>query len=234
MSKKQYFVVITLIIIVCTTFWGGSWASARIKFDLIHQTSHFSFYCQQQDQAVLNDLETNLEQNFQRISERYQTSVTNKIEVEIYSNQTALRHSIFFLGIGVPKWISGIGSKGKIKLLSPLNPDPEHTYDEILKVAVHEMTHILLQSIRYKKLPPWLNEGVALYEAGQMDEGRINKLRQKVLLGKLPSFNDLETNFSKADGYVFSATIIELIIQEYGMEKLNQLIRDYPKFNEIL
>jgi hypothetical protein len=230
MSKK-YLSVITLIIILlinCTTVWGSS------NFDLVRQTDHFNFYCKQQDQAVLDDLENIMEQNFPRISERYNTTVTNKIVVEIYPNQTALRFSVSFLGIGAPGWMVGIGKKGKIKILSPLNPDKGHDYDGMLKVAVHEMTHIIIQTIRYKKIPTWLNEGVALYEAGQMDETRTKKLRQKVMLGMIPSFENLENSFSKADGYTFSASIIEMIIQEYGIEKLNRLIRDYPRFNEIL
>lgn len=42
--------------------------------------------------------------------------------------------------------------------------------DYMIKVAIHEFTHVLVRKINKEGVPIWLNEGIATFEANQMDD----------------------------------------------------------------
>lgn len=115
-------------------------------------------------------------------------------------------------------------------MVSPLNPGGVHSYDTLIKVAVHEFTHFIMKSITSSGVtfPVWLHEGVATYEARQTE--LLNDMGKWVKRNSIPSLSTLESPGSLeglADNnlYPFSYTLVEYIINEYGIEKLNAFIR---------
>ncbi|MNI76823.1 hypothetical protein D3C73_1330760 [compost metagenome] len=127
---------------------------------------------------------------------------------------------------------------GEIIIASPMNPPPGSDFDNVLKTAVHEFVHIIVNKIN-KDIPRWLNEGIACFEAKDNNDDWIKETVQKGLINnKVPTFKDLDTGddfstFFDRDGYQYSYTIIESIVEEFGYDKLRSLIKYPNEFKRI-
>jgi hypothetical protein len=78
------------------------------------------------------------------------------------------------------------------QIVNPSNADGR-PYSDFLKVIVHEFTHIVEYNINsdVNGIPKWLDEGVAVFEAGQ-DSGTNQVLNEAKLDDKFPNLKDLE------------------------------------------
>lgn len=151
------------------------------------------------------------------------------------------RKNSFNLALGIsnaPNWIRGGIGDGKIIIASPLNPPSGSDFDNVLKTAVHEFVHVIVNKIN-KDIPRWLSEGVACFEAKDNNDDWIKKtVKNGLINNKVPTFNDLDTGndfamFFNLDGYQYSYIIIESIIEEFGYDKLCSLIKSPNEFESI-
>lgn len=199
------------------------------SLNLEFESKHFNFYSKKADASVLENLSKSLENNYLKITENMKTSFESKIDVFIYPNIKSF-HSALNLP-DAPDWVVGAASKNELKMVSPLNPGSEHTYESLMKAVVHELTHTVVLNFRKKgltSLPNWLNEGYAYYEAKQLDESQRKIVHAQVHNNALPTWNELEKansyQFGDLNGYPVSATIIEFLVKSYGIDKLKQFI----------
>ncbi|MDZ7672920.1 MAG: hypothetical protein U5K53_08845 [Halanaerobiales bacterium] len=110
-----------------------------------------------------------------------------------------------------------------------LNPGPLHTYESILKSAVNEFSHIVTNSLNNNILI-WLNEGISLFEAKQINPLQIKQL---IKTDRVPIIEKLENNFYNNFGYTVSGTLVEYIVSDYGYDILVSLIKQPKKFQSI-
>lgn len=192
-------------------------------------SENFNLYSKKQDSKILESLSNELESNYLRLTKDMQTSFNSKIDVFIYPDIKSFHNAINVPD--APDWVVGAASKNELKMVSPLNPGSEHTYESLMKAVVHELTHTVVLNFRIKgltSLPNWLNEGYAYYEAKQLDESQRNIVHAQVLNNTLPTWNELEKansyQFGDMNGYPVSATIIEFLVKSYGIDKLKQFI----------
>ena len=108
------------------------------------------------------------------------------------------------------------------------------------KGYVSEMLSLALDICRENKdTPRWLNEGIACFEAKDNDENWIrNTVKDGLVSDMIPTFKDLDTGddfetFFKRNGYQYSYTIVESIINEFGYDKLYRLIKSPDNFVDI-
>jgi RNA polymerase sigma-70 factor (ECF subfamily) len=179
------------------------------------------------DKKVYQDIIDQLKDSVDRISERLRHKPSKKITIEIYPDL----HS-FHQAVGepdAPDWFMGTIEDHTIKIASPLNPGPDHTYQSILKSTVHLFTMWLVKDIN-PATPKWIYQGLGGYEAGLMTKDYINEsITELVEQGRVPSFEDLENNtwdFEKMKGFQFSYTLSEFLLLRYGPDGLNKIIRN--------
>lgn len=201
-------------------------------------SENFNFYSKQEDTKVLNSLSKALESNYLRLTKYMNTSFTSKIDVFIYPDLKKF-HSALNLN-DAPDWVVGAASKNELKMVSPLNPGSEHTYESLMKAIVHELTHTVVLNFRKQGLvglPNWLNEGYAYYEAKQLSESQREFVRTQITNKTIPSWNELEKannyQFGDINGYPISATIIEFLVKSYGLNKLKQFICEPKNIEKI-
>ncbi len=105
------------------------------------------------------------------------------------------------------------------------------------RTIVHELTHLVTQQVTfnpYNSLPVWLNEGLSMYAEGEMEPLFINHLRQATENDELISVCSLASPFS-ADArlsylsYAQSMSIVEFLIDNYGQEKMLELLNIFEK-----
>ncbi|MBU3128641.1 peptidase MA family metallohydrolase [Clostridium tagluense] len=207
------------------------------KLNLKKETQHFIICYTEIDKTCIDKVSDVLENNYNRITIIFNQQLQEKLNIEIHSDINQLHIALGFPN--APDWIRGGIGVDKIVIASPLNPPPGSQFDNVLNTAVHEFVHIIVNKIN-ADTPRWLNEGIACYEAKDNNENWIRKTVMNGLVNNtVPTFKDLDTGedfetFFKRNGYQYSYTIVESIIEEFGYDKLYNLIESPNNFLGIL
>ena len=201
------------------------------------ESDHFNIYSKEADKDCIKDLSKILEDNYTRITDDLDTSLNKKANIYIYSDLDTFHKAIN--QPDAPSWVVGCALPGTttIKMVNPLNAGGR-SYSDMMKVIVHEFTHVVTMSINSDiyEIPIWLSEGVAMFEAQQV-EGVDEALSKAKSSNKFLSLKDLENdpyNFGSQGGYQFSYSIIEYMVKTYGYDKLIALIKSPSEFEKIL
>ena len=202
------------------------------SMSLAKESQHFAFYSTKGDNGVLESLASILENNYARITNRLGVQLERKINVKIFPDVKSFHVAIN--RPAAPDWFVGSCVGDTILMVSPLNPGSVHTYESLMQVIVHEFVHIAVYYALGEKvineLPKWLSEGYAQYEAGQINE-HIRKSVRSTLTNRIPpTWKQLDAasamEFGQMNGYGLSVTIVEFLIETYGIDKLISLIKE--------
>ncbi|OPA73865.1 hypothetical protein BVG16_25835 [Paenibacillus selenitireducens] len=182
-------------------------------------------------EKVLRDIISELKTNVERIHTRVRHQPTKRVTIEIYPNLPS-----FHIAVGepdAPAWFMGMIEEDTIKIASPLDPGPEHTYESIIKSTIHLYTMWLVKDIN-PKAPKWLYQGLGGYEARLMTEDHIrDSIAAFVHQGKIPTLEKLENNtwdFETMKGFQYAFKLSEFVVTRYGEDALNRIIRDPHDF----
>jgi hypothetical protein len=206
------------------------------KLNLRKETQHFIIHYTEFDKKCIDRVLNVLENSYSRITINLNQQLQEKLVIEIHPDLNQLHIALGFPN--APDWIRGGLGVDKIVIASPLNPPPGSAFDNVLNTAVHEFVHIIINKIN-EDTPRWLNEGIACFEAKDNDENWIRKtVKNGLVSNMIPTFKDLDTGedfetFFKRNGYQYSYTIIETIIEEFGYDKLYKLINAPDNFVNI-
>jgi len=206
---------------------------------LAKESQHFDFYSTKSDIKVLDSLAITLENNYSRITNRLGIQIEKKINVKVFPNIKSFHVAINYPD--APDWVVGSSIDDELLMVSPLNPGSSHTYKSLMQVVVHEFVHIAVYYTRgdkgMKGLPIWLNEGYAQYEAGQINESIRKSAKSSLIKKEPPTWTQLDTvsamKFGYMNGYALSVTIVEFLVNTYGIDNLVLLIKE-PENIEII
>ncbi|WP_169089104.1 RNA polymerase sigma factor [Paenibacillus sp. PL91] len=183
---------------------------------------------------VHQDLFNKLKDNVERISLKYKHQPSRKIIIEIYPDLPTFHQAVG--EENAPNWFMGTFEENYLKIVSPLNPGPEHTYQSILKSTLHLFTMWLITDIN-PLAPKWARQGIGGFESKGMSEEFIkNSTLDTIHNHVIPSFQELNNDtwdFETMKGFQFSYLIVEFIVDKYGLDALNNVIRNPNGFNEI-
>ncbi|MDD2805917.1 MAG: peptidase MA family metallohydrolase [Elusimicrobiales bacterium] len=193
-----------------------------------YPTEHFVFHFAE-DKAALKDVFSVLEKAYGRVTKAFRLRPAGRLNVEIYPDIRTYHKRTF--GENSQEWMVGNFDPDEtvLRITSPNHPGTYHKYKDIMRVAVHEFVHSVTLSYRGGSragLPVWLDEGVAIYYQGPMDDGAAKRVKEAVAAGKVPTLAELDDNFMKYGGYAFSGTIVEFIVKNYGETKLMEFIKE--------
>ncbi len=135
------------------------------------------------------------------------------------------------VGSEMPAWTSGaaIGSRNLIVLKSRRLAFRRGT--NMSKTVRHELTHIVLgANYRMDRLPRWLNEGIAMWQADEPTfRGEFN-LAASALFGRLVPIEKLDREFKNARNdvastcYGESRSLVDFIIAQHGEDAVVELL----------
>ncbi|TEU12983.1 MAG: hypothetical protein E3J21_19790, partial [Anaerolineales bacterium] len=100
------------------------------------------------------------------------------------------------------------------------------------RATVHELTHVVMHQVTDTPLgglPTWLDEGLAMYAEGDLEPVYVAELNEAIESNTLISVRSISSSFS-ADSdlaslsYAESQSLVEFILDQYGEEKMSQLI----------
>ena len=142
-------------------------------------------------------------------------------------------------GTWVPLWAAGVAypDQNVIVLLSPRAIKGSRM--NVVDVFAHEFSHIALgRALAGVKVPVWLNEGLAIYEAREWTFSRISVLTRASLTDRLIPLPVLTLSFPAEEepaelAYAESFMFISFLINKVGREAFHRLIRDYARYGDL-
>jgi hypothetical protein len=110
---------------------------------------------------------------------------------------------------------------------------------DAVDVFTHEFSHIALgRALAGVRVPVWLNEGLAIYEAREWTFSRLSVLTTAALTDRLIPLPVLTLSFpaeagpaelAYAEGFMF----VSFLINKVGREAFHRLLRDYTRFGDL-
>jgi hypothetical protein len=203
-------------ILLFTAFWFSFSVNASN-----HSTTNFTYEGHSVDISVLEELGDTLENNFERITKSLTLTIKDKIEVHVYADLSSYHNAIG--KPGSPDWMVGSAYGNVIRMVSPENPGSYHSKASLLKVIVHEFTHVCVNTLN-SQVPIWLNEANAVYYARQILSPTYARQLYNENNEKIPTIGALAGNFEGNHGYQWAYTIVDYIISTYSGDSLRAFI----------
>jgi hypothetical protein len=147
------------------------------------------------------------------------------VDLYIYANTSDMKDAILY----EPSWTGGMAfPEFNIVIIGIAPSDMEWGKS----TEVHELTHVLVGHQTFSCLgdvPTWLNEGLAVYSEGGLDDASAQRLNAAIQDDTLFSVRSLSGGFSeipdKADlSYSESYSIVKFLIEDYGRDKMTALL----------
>ena len=146
-----------------------------------------------------------------------------EIAVILYSNRQ------FQDVTDAPGWSGGIYD-GKIRI--PIGGIEQET-PGLRRILYHEYTHAVVRAITPRRVPGWLNEGLAQYlESRDADPHQKEMLRRLAQAGKLPPLENMSGSFmglssnEAAYAYLVSLSSVRHMVDRYGMYRVKMVLEE--------
>jgi len=197
--------------------------SEAIIGDFKHQSEHFSICSSEDRKEVVLKIIPKLEEKYSLAASHLNKELTDLVEVKVYSNLDEFHKAIGWPS--APDWVRGRAKGGLIEVVL----EDYETSNRAIELIIHETTHIITQSMNssWKYIPPILWEGIATYEAGQ-----VNLKNNLHTLKEIPSIKELFKLRQNKSLYSLAYSFVEFLIQNFGYEKIIELLNIDYKNNE--
>lgn len=197
----------------------------RTEKDFNHEVaSHFSIKYEGREKIEAGRIVLRiLEDAYGEVGRALSYYPDREIAVILYSNQQ------FQDVTDAPGWSGGIFD-GKIRI--PIG-GIEHETPGLRRLLLHEYTHAVVRAITPRRVPTWLNEGLAQYfEGRELGTHQQELLRHLNKSGKVPSLADMEGSFLGLSGpqasfaYLLSLTAVRHMVDRYGMYRAKMVLEE--------
>jgi len=105
------------------------------------------------------------------------------------------------------------------------------THRGVEKTIAHELTHVVVHLATenpYAGLPAWLDEGLAMYNEGELPAGNRKALEKAIRENRLISVRSLTAPTGKPEEinlfYGEAYSVVEFLLKTYGKEKMMELL----------
>ena len=147
------------------------------------------------------------------------------VDIYVYPNYTDMQDAILY----EPSWTGGMAfPEHNIVIMGISASDSSWDKDTV----IHELTHVLIGHFTFScigSVPAWLNEGLAMFSEGELDEDLQLQLEHAILTNTLLTVRSLNGGFSELPAkanlsYGESYSITRFLIDTHGQEKMTQLL----------
>lgn len=165
-----------------------------------------------------------------RLTKKYGLDLTSPVTVEIFPEQKDFAVRTF--GMPGGEGYLGVCFGSVITANSPASHNMNWQ-----SVLWHEFCHVVTLSLTRNRMPRWLSEGISVYEERRADPRwgeQINpQYRQMIVEGKMKPIADLSSAFMAPPSglhlqfaYYQSSLVVEFLVERYGLEKVQAILRD--------
>jgi len=180
------------------------------------------------DSAFAGELMSATQQALARIEDYAGARPQQQIRIYIYGSSNDLRGSMIF----PQEWTGGVAFTRYSAIAIGIAPG-DLTWGK--RAIAHELTHQVIHQITfspYGNLPVWLDEGLAMYGEGDLDDAFVSILYQAISGGNLLSLRSISSPFSayadkSALAYAESYSIVKYLADNYGNDRIFTLLETY-------
>jgi hypothetical protein len=206
--------------------------------DLQMENDHFIIRHVAEDGRIAAELNRESQGIRARIIADIGVDFPEKTEIRLAPTLEAFRESQPG-GAWIPLWAAGVAypDENVIVLRSPRAVKGSRI--DVVDVFAHEFSHIALgRALSGVRVPVWLNEGLAIYEAREWTFSRISVLTTAALMDRLIPLPVLTLSFpaeagpaelAYAEGFMF----VSFLINKVGREAFHRLLRDYTRYGDL-
>ncbi|HEU65058.1 MAG TPA: peptidase MA domain-containing protein [Chloroflexi bacterium] len=160
-----------------------------------------------------------------RLTEEIGAYPERPINIYIYASTSDLREAMIF----PQEWTGGVAFTAFSTIAIGIPPSE---IDWGKRALVHELTHLVVHQVTfspYGQLPIWLDEGLAMYNEGELDLAYSSRLEKAILDDKLISVRSLCSPFSAERekallSYAQSYSLVEYLLNNYGRDRMLDLL----------
>lgn len=151
--------------------------------------------------------------------------IEQPVDIYIYGKTEDMRDAVLF----EPGWTGGLAYAPHNIVIIGINKD---ILEWGKSTEAHELTHVVTGHMTFNCLsivPTWLEEGLATYSEGKLDDSSQKQLDQAIKNDTLISLRALSGSFSeksdKADlSYSESYSVVSFVLKTYGRAKMTSLL----------
>lgn len=185
-----------------------------------------TLYWYDDDQAFGQRLLDSAVDSLARLEERVGVELEHPIKIIVYQSKEDMEGALTFRGQVFEAHIITLGM-----VVAPDIVLLHGTHDEVDRTIAHELTHVvvgLATENPYGDIPAWLNEGLAMYNEGELRGGNRAALEEAIREDRLHSIRSLtaptgrpeEVNLWYGEAY----SVVEFLTQTYGKKKMAELL----------
>jgi hypothetical protein len=189
-----------------------------------------TLYCYQNDETFVRELMDSAQSALARLAANTGAELERPVQLFIYANSSDLQGAMIY-----PQEWTGGATFTRYGIVA-IGIAPTNISWGKLAIA-HELTHVVIHQMTlnpYNDLPTWLDEGLAMYNEGELEAEFVSSLQEAIANNSLISVQSLCSPFSantdRAElGYAQSYSLVEYLITNYGQEKMLELLNTFKE-----
>jgi hypothetical protein len=183
------------------------------------------------DEAFGRDILATAQRTIVSLGARFGVAGTRPVHIVVYGNNRDFAGS---LPANSAEWIGGQAHPELGLIVTGIVPEGGNAA-EIRRIVPHEVSHLLLYEATinpYGSVPPWLDEGLAVYNQETADSSLDALLMRAVAAGALLPARSLNSSFpldptAARLSYAESVSLVRFILARYGDAKLGELLHGF-------
>jgi len=191
----------------------------------VPQGGELSLFWYEGDDSFSRELMDACEEGLARLTQDIGTYPERPIKIYIYASTGDLKGAMIF----PQEWTGGVAFTAFSIIAIGI---PSSNLDWGKRALVHELTHLVVHQATfssYGRLPLWLDEGLAMYNEGELDPVFHSCLQEAILEDELISVRSLCSPFSAETekarlSYAQSYSLVEYLLDNYGQDSMLDLL----------
>lgn len=187
--------------------------------------SDLTLFWYESDDSFAEELMDACQEGLTRLTQDIGTYPEKPIKIYVYASASDLQGAMIF----PREWTGGAAFTEFGIIAIGISPGQ---LDWGKRALVHELTHLVVHQATfspYGELPTWLDEGLAMYNEGELGPSFQSTLQQAASEDKLISVRSLCSPFSAEPGkaylsYAESYSLVEYLLDNYGQVKMLNLL----------
>ena len=175
--------------------------------------------------SLVKELTEGVESRLSRVKLEVNIPEERKPKVFMYPDSEELRSAVLF----TQEWTGALAYGDYNIILIPVH---SNNLGWAKRTLAHEITHLLVREATFGPfgdMPTWLNEGLAQYAEGKMEEYHRQALDDAIKRDKLLSVRSLGSSFSTDPNqaslaYAQSFSLVSFLIDTYDWSKMRELL----------
>lgn len=174
------------------------------------------------------------ESSLRRIAESSGAAPNDRVEIRLYEDAAALQGALVF----PREYTGGVAYSAYGLIAIGLNPD---NLAWGRRAIAHELSHVVIGQAAFRcgaGIPSWLDEGLAMYTEGPLENAFRRPLEAAVAADRLFTLDGIAGAFPNDPGdailaYAQSWSVVDHLIREHGPERMNALLQSFTESGSI-